>query len=112
MTKEGAGWAPKWEKSRMIPLLREAQDVLDSQKRISNWVFPKKDGSRRDYLSSSWETMKKRADIENLQLKDFRNWFNHHLKHELQFTTKEAASYLGHCPKVNETHYEPISKER
>ena len=62
--------------------------------------------------SSSWETMKKRAGIENLQLKDFRNWFNHHLKHELQFTTKEAASYLGHCPKVNETHYEPISKER
>ena len=56
--------------------------------------------------------MKKRAGIENLQLKDFRNWFNHHLKHELQFTTKEAASYLGHCPKVNETHYEPISKER
>ena len=36
MTKEGIGWAPKWEKSRMIPLLREAQDVLDSQKRISN----------------------------------------------------------------------------
>ena len=112
MTKEGIGWAPKWEKSRMIPLLREAQDVLDSQKRISNWVFPKKDGSRRDSLSSAWVTMKKRAGIENLQLKDFRNWFNHHLKHELQFTTKEAASYLGHCPKVNETHYEPISKER
>ena len=93
-------------------LLREAKDVLDSQKRISNWVFQKKDGSRRDSLSSAWVTMKKRAGIENHQLKDFRNWFNHHLKHELQFTTKEAASYLGHCPKVNETHYEPISKER
>ena len=64
----------------MIPLLREAQDVLDSQKRISNWVFPKKDLSRRDYLISSWETMKKRAGIENLQIKDFRNWFKHHLK--------------------------------
>ena len=76
----------------MIPLLREAQDVLNYQKRISNWVFPKKDGSRRDSFGSAWVTMKKRAGIENLQLKDFRNWFNHHLKHELQFTTKETAS--------------------
>ena len=36
MTKEGLGWSPKWGKHRHIPLLREALEVLDSQKKISN----------------------------------------------------------------------------
>ena len=60
----------------------------------------------------SWKTLLKKAQVENLQIKDFRNWANHILKHENLFTTKEASSYLGHSPMVNESHYEPISKER
>ena len=63
-------------------------------------------------MDKSWKTLLKKAQVENLQIKDFRNWANHILKYENLFTTKEASSYLGHCPKVNETHYEPISKER
>ena len=112
MTKEGLGWSPKWGKHRSIPLLREALEVIDSQKRISNWVFPKKDGSRRDSLTRSWATMKRNAGVVNLQIKDFRNWFNDYLKQKYDFTTKEAANYLGHSPEVNETHYEPVSQER
>ena len=56
--------------------------------------------------------MKRNAGLVNLQIKDFRNWFNDYLKQEYDFTTKEAANYLGHSPEVNETHYEPISQER
>ena len=56
--------------------------------------------------------MKRNAGVVNLQIKDFRNWFNDYLKQEYDFTTKEAANYLGHSPGVNETHYEPISQER
>ena len=86
--------------------------MLDSQKKISNWVFPKKDGSRRDSLTRSWATMKRNAGVVNLQIKDFRSWFNDYLKQKYDFTTKEAANYLGHSPEVNETHYEPVSQER
>ena len=56
--------------------------------------------------------MKRNSGVVNLQIKDFRNWFNDYLKQEYDFTTKEAANYLGHSPEVNETHYEPISQER
>ena len=63
-------------------------------------------------MYKSWKTLLKKAQVEDLQVKDFRNWANHILKQENLFTTKEASCYLGHSPKVNESHYEPISKER
>ena len=65
-----------------------------------------------EILWISHGTLLKIAQVENLQIKDFRNWANHILKHENLFTTKEASSYLGHSQKVNESHYEPIYKER
>ena len=111
-TKFSRGWHPKWGKSRKIPLMPEALDVWERQPRISRWVFPKKDGSRRDSITKSWKTLKTKAQVFDLQIKDLRNWFNHFLKQEHFFTSKEASSYLGHSPLVNETHYEPISKER
>ena len=88
------GWSPKWEKSRSIPLKSEALEVLENQPRISRWVFPKADGTRRDSLDKSWKTLLKKAQVENLQIKDFRNWVNHILKQENLFTTKEASCYL------------------
>ena len=111
-TKFGIGWSPKWGKSRSIPLKPEALEVFENLPRVSRWVFPKADGTRRDSLDKSWKTLLKKAQVENLQIKDFRNWANHILKHENLFTTKEASSYLGHSPMVNESHYEPISIER
>ena len=106
------GWSPKWEKSRSIPLKSEALEVLENQPRISRWVFPKADGTRRDSFYKSWKTLLKKVQVENLQIKDFRNWVNHILKQENLFTPKEAYCYLGHSIEVNELHYEPISKER
>ena len=75
------------------------------------WDFPKPDGTRRDSLKRSWDSLKKRNGIQDFQLKDFRTWFNHVLKSEFGFTTKEASAYLGHSPDVNEAHYEPISEK-
>ena len=106
------GWSPKWEKSRSIPLKSEALEVLENHPRISRWVFPKADGSRRDSFYKSWKTLLKKAQVENLQIKDFRNWVDHILKHVNLLTPKEASCYLGHSIEVNELHYEPISKER
>ena len=63
-------------------------------------------------MYKSWKTLLKKAQVEDLQVKDFRNWVNHILEQENLFTTKERSCYLGHSTKVNELHYEPISKER
>ena len=87
-TKFGMGWSPKWKKSRSIPLKSEALEVLENHPRISRWVFPKADGSRRDSFYKSWKTLLKKAQVEDLQVKDFRNWANHILKQENLFTTK------------------------
>ena len=106
------GWSPKWDKPRSIPLKPEALEVFENLPIVSRWVFPKADGTRRDSMDKSWKTLLKKAQVEDLQVKDFRNWANYILKQENFFTNKEASCYLGHSIKVNELHYEPISKER
>ena len=110
-TRFGMGWSPKWGKPRKIYLFPEAQAVLEETPKNSRWVFPKRDGTRQDFISKSWGTLKKRNGISDLQVKDLRNWFNHKLKSHYGFTTKEASAYLGHSPEVNEYHYDPISED-
>ena len=72
--------------------------------------FPKPDGKRRDSLKRSWDSLNKRDGIQDFQIKD-STWFNHVLKSEFGFTTKEASAYLGHSPDVNEAHYDLISEK-
>lgn len=110
-TKYGMGWSPKWGKPRFVYLFPKAIEVVESQSRVSRWVFPKPDGSRRDSLRRSWDSLKNRNGVKDLQIKDLRTWFNHKLKNEFGFTTKEASAYLGHSEEVNENHYDPISLE-
>ncbi len=55
--------------------------------------------------------MKERNRIVDFQLKDFRTWFNHLLKSYYSFSSKEAASYIGNSPRINEVHYDPVSIE-
>ena len=110
-TAFGLGWSPKWDKSRQVPLIKEALEVFVSQPRISRWVFPKTNGTRRGSLKRSWGSMKERNRIVDFQLKDFRTWFNHLLKSYFGFSSKEAASYIGNSPRINEVHYDPVSIE-
>ena len=108
-TVDGMGWSPKWNKNRVVPLISEAIEVLESQKRISRWVFPKSDGSRRGSLTKAWTKMKERNGIVDLQIKDLRTWFNHVIKSYFGFSSKEASSYVGNSPRINELHYDPVS---
>ena len=110
-TEFGLGWSPKWNKGRQVPLFKEALEVFESQPQISRWVFPKIDGTRRGSLKRSWGSMKERNRIVDFQLKDFRTWFNHLLKSYYSFSSKEAASYIGNSPRINEVHYDPVSME-
>jgi len=51
-----------------------------------------------------WESLKKLAQVENLQLRDLRTYFNHILKTNYNFTSKEAGAYIGNNEVVNELH--------
>ena len=44
------------------------------------------------------------AQVENLQLRDLRTYFNHILKTNYNFTSKEAGAYIGNNEVVNELH--------
>ena len=82
----------------------------------ANFVFPRKvvDGKsgkfgycRVNCIRNGWESLKKLARVENLQLRDLRTYFNHILKTNYNFTSKEAGAYIGNNEVVNELHYSP-----
>ena len=59
-------------------------------------------------IHNGWESLKKLARVENLQLRDLRTYFNHILKTNYNFTSKEAGVYIGNNDEVvNELHYSP-----
>ena len=62
---------------------------------------------RADRINDEWKSLKKLAQVENLQLKDLRTYFNHVLKTNYNFTSKEAGAYIGNNEVVNELHYSP-----
>ena len=56
-------------------------------------------------------SLKKQHGIVDLKLKDLKTWFKHVLKSRYWYSTREASSYLGNSPRINEYHYDPISPE-
>jgi hypothetical protein len=62
---------------------------------------------RVNCIRNGWKALKKLARVENLQLKDLRTYFNHILKTNYNFTSKEAGVYIGNNEVVNELHYSP-----
>ena len=74
-------------------------------------MVSKKDGIieyfRVNYIRDGWKTLKNLAGVEDLQLKDFRTYFNHLLKTKYNFTIKETGAYKGDNVVVNDLHYSP-----
>ena len=87
----------------------------------ANFIFPKceirsENGIRKerytrvDNISRAWITLKRKAGIENLQLKDLRTYFNSVvLIGAYGFTNKEAGAYIGNSEAVNKQHYDAVS---
>jgi hypothetical protein len=99
-----------------VPDRDESSKIVGHKNYPANFVFPKKvvDGKSDkigycwvDRINDGWEALKKRTKVENLQLKDFRTYFNHVLKTNNNFTSKEAGAYIGNNEVVNELHYSP-----
>lgn len=103
-----------------IPIRDESNAIVDSEKHKAHFVFPKlqvsvKNGKRKelytrvDNVKRSWDTLKRNAGVQDLQLKDLRTYLNHLLKTQYMFSSKEAGSYLGNSEEVNDKHYTPVS---
>ena len=99
-----------------VPVRDGNKEIIRYDFYPANFVFPKKvvDGKsgkvgycRVNCIGNGWESLKKRARVENLQLKDLRTYFNHILKTNYNFTSKEAGAYIGNNEVVNELHYSP-----
>jgi integrase len=106
-----------------VPVRNEEGKIVDHNKYKADFVFPKREKikspngkidylySRVDCLKHSFDSMKKIANVEDCQIKDFRTYFNHKLKSFYGLTSKEAAKYLGNSREVNDLHYTPVSEE-
>jgi integrase len=115
------GSMPKLKTFGKISKRDEKGKVVDSTFYPSNFVFPKKetkklpDGSikimytRLDSIKKSWGSLKERAEVHDLQVKDMRTYFNHTLKSKFGFSSKEAGVYIGNSEEVNNLHYTPVS---
>ena len=99
-----------------VPVRDENKEIIRYDFYPANFVFPIKvvDGKsgkvgycRVNCIRNGWESLKKQARVENLQLKDLRTYFNHILKTSYNFTSKEAGAYIGNNEVVNELHYSP-----
>ncbi len=111
------GYLPKREEVYgTVPDRDESRKIVSHKNYPANFVFPKKvvDGKsgrvgycRVNCVHNEWESLKKLAKVENLQLKDLRTYFNHILKTNYDFTSKEAGAYIGNNEVVNELHYSP-----
>ncbi|NQU63254.1 MAG: site-specific integrase [SAR324 cluster bacterium] len=95
---------PIHESIGIIPIMNDDIEVVGKEMVEAQFVFPKKKRvdngsrlvySRNDNIYNSWATLKRNAGIENLQLKDLRTYFNHFLKSECGFTSKEAVHILA-----------------
>ena len=138
-TYEGLGWYPKWKKPRVIELIPEARLVLDNLPRHeetwgsyrdgnnvlwkrANFVFSVKrqvrdkgvTETRNVRISSvkrAWGNLLKEANVEHIQLRDLRTFFNWMLVSQYGLSHKEAGAYLGNSEAVNYNHYTPVSLE-
>jgi len=106
-----------------VPVRDNNGTIVNHETYSANFVFPKKEivklengdreiqYSRVDSVKTAWKSLKKRAGVTNLQIKDLRTYFNYKLKTYYGFSSKEAGSYIGNSKEVNDLHYTPISQE-
>ena len=62
-------------------------------------------------VKRAWGNLLKEADVEPIQLRDLRTFFNWMLVSQYGLSHKEAGAYLGNSEAVNYNHYTPVSLE-
>jgi integrase len=68
--------------------------------------------SRCNSIKTAWSTVREKTGIKDLNIHDFRRFFNRVILQErLNFSPEEAGRYIGNSRQVNLAHYSPISAE-
>ena len=119
-TSDGLGWYPKWKKPRVIELIPEAKQVLQNLPRYSETWGSYKDGSnvfwkkadfvftvkrkvidngmtetrnvRISSVKRAWGNLLKEANVEPIQLRDLRTFFNWMLVSQYDLSHQEAGA--------------------
>jgi integrase len=90
----------KGRKSRSVPLVGEAYDLLQelhqSRRPAVPWVFPGPSGMRPRDINSSWYTALRRAGLEDFRFHDLRHTAASYLAMS-GATLKDIADILGHA---------------
>ena len=93
-----------------VVLIRDAENnIVDRKTYPANFIFPKQEivktdserivrFTRVDSISKAWRTMKRKAGIENLQLKDLRTYFDNVLA--FRGCSTLVFPYFFNCLKV------------
>ena len=62
-------------------------------------------------VKRAWGNLLKEANVEHIQLRDLRTFFNWMLVSQYGLSHKEAGAYLGNIEAVNFNHYTQVSLE-
>ena len=62
-------------------------------------------------VKRAWGNLLKEADVEPIQLRDLRTFFNWMLVSQYSLSHKEAGAYLGNSEAVNYNNYTPVRLE-
>jgi integrase len=111
---------PKRKSVGFVQVRENNQKIIDRKPYPAQFVFPKEEKhkvgnnvsvfySRVDSIKTSWTSLKRKAGVTDIQVKDLRTYFNHILRSRYGFSSKEAGEYLGNSCFVNDMHYTPVS---
>ncbi|MCP4754793.1 MAG: tyrosine-type recombinase/integrase [Proteobacteria bacterium] len=101
-----------------VPIRDQNRKIVGHEKHPSDFVFSKRevmkcdDGvgeevfSRVDSIKNSWKSLKEKAGVTDLQLKDLRTFFNSIVRSQFGFNSKESGTYIGNSEAVNKKHYD------
>ena len=64
----------------------------------------------RDFRTA-WNSLRQKADLPDLQVKDLRTFFNWLLGTKSDLSNKELGCYIGNSERVNLEHYTPVNLE-
>ena len=92
-------------------LWKRANFVFSVKRQVRDKGVTETRNVRISSVKRAWGNLLKKADVEPIQLRDLRTFFNWMLVSQYGLSHKEAGAYLGNSEAVNYNHYTPVSLE-
>ena len=92
-------------------LWKRANFVFSVKRQVRDKDVTETRNVRISSVKRAWGNLLKEADVEPIQLRDLRTFFNWMLISQYGLSQEEAGAYLGNSEAVNIHHYTPVSLE-